>query len=149
MKRFIKRSGFTMAETIIALAVTGIMVMANLMIIAMMKNQNQIKEKRFFDTVSVIVENIQASAELNNRTNKITFHENGCVTFTLIRNNRYLIKKIQIPTSLKLKQNHSVNVTKNGFISPQTIRWYGTDARLKYKQKFQLGWSGFNLEKNY
>lgn len=141
------KSGFTLVETICAITITILVLGIGLALDTVLKQKQVLAEQRFFETLKIAIIESNTSARVNKVPLRINFKEDNEVFVQIKENKAVITRIITVPRSIELAGNHLVLVTTTGFISPQTIRWYTPDGKLKYLQKFQLGWSGFKLEK--
>ena len=141
------KNGFTLVETIVAMTVTILILGIGLMVNTFIQKKRVLAEKQFFETLQAAVNESSLSAKINHTPLQIDFEKRGEVIVQTNVACKITTRKIPIPKTIRLAGHHQVLIATSGFISPQTIRWYGSGGQLKYLQKFQLGWSGFNLEK--
>ncbi|WP_252893494.1 hypothetical protein [Lentilactobacillus senioris] len=111
------------------------------------QRQGGLAEQRFFETLKTAVNESSTSANIYRTPLQIIFQKDNEVLVQIKTAKAITIRKIPIPKSIKLAGGQLVRVAASGFISPQTVKWYALNGELKYLQKFQLGWSGFKIEK--
>lgn len=141
------KTGFTLLETICVLTITILVLGISIFLNSILKQKYVLTEQRFFETLKITINEGSISARNNNVPLKIYFQKDRKVIVQTVHAKTIATRRIQSPRSIKLAGNHVISISASVFISPQTIRWYTNDGRLKYLQKFQLGWSGFKLEK--
>lgn len=142
-----EREGFTLIETLCVLVVTVMVFSGNLFFTAMLKTKEPKAESRFFDTLKMAVSESSTAAQKNKMPLRVTFWQSVSVSVQVVEHGYLKTRRLIVPRSMRLGDNQVVTIAANGFISPQTVRWYDRSQRLSYLQKFQLGWSGFNVEK--
>lgn len=136
------KAGFTLTETMIGLFVTSCILLTTVLMIGIIKN-NEISEKYFFRSIDKKWSATQTYCQLKNNRGKIILSPSQGIIFK----NGNDQKRIKLPSNLKLAKYHEINITETGYTNPQTINWYDSNGRVKYRQTVQLGWSGYKIEK--
>ncbi len=139
------RGAFTVVELIVYLGVVSGILLANLMLISVVRS-NQIGDSLFWKTFRDSWQRTSSQARRLHHQAIILISSQDVELYQPGSSERPTI--IYVPHDLTLKQARSIWISQDGFAKPTTIRWYGRDNCLKYKQTVQLGWSGFNV-KNY
>ncbi|MCY9806726.1 prepilin-type N-terminal cleavage/methylation domain-containing protein [Lentilactobacillus senioris] len=147
MKLNKRKPGFTLVETICAMTITVLVLGIGLTLNSITNQKQVLAEQRFFETLKTTIAESSTSARIYRVELRITFRKDSDVLVQIKEKRTTVIRVIPIPRTIKLIGSHVVVITTTGFISPQTIHWYSSKGQLKYSQKFQLGWSGFKLEK--
>lgn len=147
MKLIKKKAGFTLVETCCALLIMTLVLGVSTTAIAILNQRQGLAEQRFFETLKIAVDESSTSANIYRTPLQIIFQKDNGVLVQIKTAKEITIRKIPIPKSIKLASGQLVRVAASGFISPQTVKWYALNGELKYLQKFQLGWSGFKIEK--
>lgn len=147
MKLIKKKAGFTLVETCCALLIMTLVLGVSTTAIAILNQRQGLAEQRFFETLKTAVDESSTSANIYRTPLQIIFQKDNEVLVQIKTAKAITIRKIPIPKSIKLAGGQLVRVAASGFISPQTVKWYALNGELKYLQKFQLGWSGFKIEK--
>ncbi|WP_056978248.1 hypothetical protein [Lentilactobacillus senioris] len=147
MKLIKKKAGFTLIETCCALLIMTLVLGVSTTAIAILNQRQGLAEQRFFETLKTAVNESSTSANIYRTPLQIIFQKDNEVLVQIKTAKAITIRKIPIPKSIKLAGGQLVRVAASGFISPQTVKWYALNGELKYLQKFQLGWSGFKIEK--
>lgn len=102
-------------------------------------------ERLFFNSLRLSWDNLQSNNSQNHRY-VITFESDQVNFFDV--NDRQMISQLKYPPNLHVYNFQELKISPNGFMSPKTIRWYDNQNNLKYTQTIQLGWGGYNLQKN-
>ncbi len=66
-----------------------------------------------------------------------------------VKASRYKDQIIKVPTSLRPHHVYKIKIKKDGFVAPCSIVWLDKNNSSKYEQVFQLGWSGFRIDKKF
>ncbi|WP_152639015.1 type II secretion system protein [Lentilactobacillus curieae] len=138
------KSGFTVVESIIGLLIAAMILGLTVTMISGIR-QNRIQEKAFFDEYERCFRKAQNSSLLMHRKTQITV-EDGHLKF-IDYGDEARNFTLNVPETIHLANSKTIYITDAGFVSPQTIQWLNQDGNVKYKQKIQLGWGGFVVEK--
>ncbi|WP_283678651.1 hypothetical protein [Lentilactobacillus sp. Marseille-Q4993] len=107
-----------------------------------LKNEN-IAERQFFSTFKSAWDSQQSLAKLTGERSVIRIDDKVRV----YRGKTNLVDEFDVPKEIEPLAFYHIEITDDGFIAPQTIKWVEKKTnKVKYIQKVQLGWSGFNLE---
>lgn len=141
-----RRTGFTLLETLLVLLITSFVVAVLIFGVNCFRNYSN-NENRFFSTLGEAWNaTILMTKEKQLETN-VYFYPHDAVIFVSQGKDQKVVRRIKEPNSLSVVSYHDVKIGKDGYVKPQTIKWYSEKNKQMIYQKIQLGWGIYHLEK--
>ncbi|MFT8401886.1 MAG: hypothetical protein ABF679_11550 [Lentilactobacillus diolivorans] len=140
------KSGFTVVELIVYLGVIAGTLLINLTLIRVV-NVGSMQETSFWRSVHNSWTEADNDAQLHKRAYFVQIQPHQIVFVPGNQKQKQFL--VEIPKELHPGKVITLRINADGFVSPNTINWLTKDGRVKYVQKIQMGWSGYELEQKF
>ncbi|KRK57881.1 type II secretion system protein [Fructilactobacillus fructivorans] len=137
--------GFTLVESVLVLFVSSLILGITLVAfnyLGVIGNQ----EKRFFETLDSAWNEALIESQAHHHSTRVLFYPNDEVVFVKQEKSRLKNRVVKMPRGLSVKSYHDIEIKKDGYVKPQTIRWSSSGQKRLILQKIQLGWGAYHLE---
>ncbi|MFC6323032.1 type II secretion system protein [Companilactobacillus baiquanensis] len=141
-----RRFGFTLAESVIVLAIFCILILATNL--GVKDYQSKIAERQSMQQFKNLFKNTLNEAFLSGKDyNIVISSDSNSVVFKSNENNVFFAR-LKFPNTIKYFKNEStIQVRRTGLIRPQTIKFYSNLTNHNYIYVIQMNW-GEIIEKN-
>jgi len=142
-----KRNGFTLIETLIVLALVALMFTFGTMKLNSFREASD--EKHFWMQLERAWQQSQARAQNSGKPTaiKLSANKEQLLFHARDRNGNDDDNDIQIPKTIEVRAFKAITMHQNGYVKPQTAKFYSRRTNKMYLMKIQLAYGGYYIEK--
>ncbi|KRM68403.1 hypothetical protein FD06_GL001182 [Apilactobacillus ozensis DSM 23829 = JCM 17196] len=134
------KSAFTLAETLVTLLISTIVVL--LIFFMSQLNWNKYKIDYFFNSFHSYWSQQQLFSKQKNVATTVFINKNNNTIYFI---NPYKKDELIIPKELTLHSSYKLKINPDGYTKPCTVYWNADDGKT-YKQTFQMGWGIYHIK---
>ncbi|WP_412990048.1 competence type IV pilus minor pilin ComGD [Pediococcus siamensis] len=140
------KSGFTLLESLIVLAMVGLLLTSgNLVLKNALSYQ---REKEFWENFDTEWKKYEQFANFENTVTYISFNKTQeKISFNPLKASNKANYVLKLPPTLHLLSSQEVKIGNNGYVKPQSIGFHSDRDQHTYRITIQLGWGVYHVKK--